>query len=171
MPILQKLSEGDLRTTGASEEVAAEVLANPSLFAELFEGMIHADPHIRMRAADAVEKVTRGHPEYLQPYKEKLISHVAQIEQQEVRWHAAQLFTRLDLNAEERVRVRGILLEYLRDRSKIVKTFSMQAITDLAMKDKTLQQETISILEELTLTGSPAMRSRGRKLLKKLQTS
>ena len=166
MPILQKLSEGDLRTTGASEEVAAEVLANPSLFAELFEGMIHADPHIRMRATDAVEKVTRGHPEYLQPYKEKPISHVALIEQQEVRWHAAQLFCRLDLNAEERGRVRDILLEYLEDRSKIVKTFAMQAMADLAMKDKTLKQETINILEELTLTGSPAMRSRVRKLLK-----
>lgn len=171
MSILQKLTGGDLRSIGASEEVAAEVLANPAIFPELFNGMIHVDPLIRMRAADAVEKITREHPEYLQPYKDKLIREVARVEQQEVRWHIAQLFSRLDLTAEERCTVMNILLEYLNDKSRIVKTFAMQALADLAKQDETLRLEIINLLEKLTLTGSPAMQSRGRNLLKRLQTN
>ncbi|MEK7323777.1 MAG: hypothetical protein AAB217_00810, partial [Chloroflexota bacterium] len=85
--ILKKLEGGDLRSIGRSEEVAADVLADPALFGGLFEGMLDDNPLIRMRAADAVEKITLEHPEYLRPYKKKLIKQVAQIEQQEVRWH------------------------------------------------------------------------------------
>ncbi|MEK7785160.1 MAG: hypothetical protein AAB658_07015, partial [Chloroflexota bacterium] len=56
--ILKKLEGGDLRSIGRSEEVAADVLADPALFGELFDGMLDDNPLIRMRAADAVEKIT-----------------------------------------------------------------------------------------------------------------
>ena len=83
--LLSKLSGGDRRSIGRSEDVAAEVLAKPSLFHELFSGMLDGDPIVRMRAADAVEKVTAKHPEWLKPYKRKLLGSVAAIDQQEVR--------------------------------------------------------------------------------------
>ena len=38
--ILQKLAGGDFRSIGRSNEVVAEVLADPSLFGALFEGML-----------------------------------------------------------------------------------------------------------------------------------
>ena len=130
--------------------------------------MLSDDPVIRMRAADAVEKITASRPEYLQPYKTKLIQQVAKIEQQEVRWHVAQLVPRLELSEEERAVVVEVLLGYLNDKSKIVKTFSMQALADLTEQDASLRSQVIPLLEELTKTGSPAMKSRGRKLLEKL---
>lgn len=167
--ILKKLEGGDRRSIGRSEEVAADVLADPALFGELFEGMLDANPLIRMRAADAVEKITVEHPEYLRPYKKKLTQQVAQIEQQEVRWHVAQLFSRLELSKAERRRVVGILSGYLKDKSKIVKTFAMQALADIAGQDAELRAPIIKKLETLTRTGSPAMKSRGRKLLAKLK--
>ncbi len=167
--ILKKLEGGDRRSVGRSEEVAADVLADPALFGELFEGMLDANPLIRMRAADAVEKITVEHPEYLRPYKKKLTQQVAQIEQQEVRWHVAQLFSRLELSKAERRRVVGILSGYLKDKSKIVKTFAMQALADIAGQDAELRAPIIKKLETLTRTGSPAMKSRGRKLLAKLK--
>ena len=74
---------------------------------------------------------------------------------------------RLELTREERATVLEILLGYLNDKSNIVKTFSMQALADLAEKDTNLRVQVIPLLEELTRTGSPAMRSRGRKLLQK----
>ena len=144
------------------------MLNDPSLFEVVFNAMFSDDPIIRMRSADAVEKITAKHPEYLQPYKEKLIQQVAKINQQEIRWHFAQMFPRLELSKEEQAVVVEILLDYLDDKSKIVKTSSMQALADLAERDASLRLKVIKLLEELTRTGSPAMRSRGRKLLEQL---
>jgi len=166
--LLEKLRGGDMRSTGRADQVAAEVLDDPLLFDDLFSGMLCDEPLIRMRAADAVEKVTRERTDLLQPYRETIIQEVARVDQQEVRWHAAQLFPRLELSAEERLVVVGILKEYLEDKSRIVKTFSMQGLADLAEGDETLLPQVVQLLEELTAAGSPAMKSRGRKLLKEL---
>ena len=86
----------------------------------------------------------------------------------QVQGHPAQMVPRLEWSQEERVVVVEILLGYLNDKSKIIKTFSMQALADLAEQDANLRPQVIPLLEELTRTGSPAMRSRGRKLLEKL---
>jgi len=170
-PILDKLKGGDRRSIGRSNEVVVEVLADPGLFGVVFEGMLDDDPLIRMRCADAIEKMTVNHPEYLRPYKTKLIRQVAAIDQQEVRWHVAPLLSRVDLTPRERRAVVAILQGYLKDESKIVKTLSMQALADMAEQDASLRAPIIRQLEELTRSGSPAMRSRGRKLLAKLKSN
>jgi hypothetical protein len=166
--LLSKLTGGDRRSIGRVDEVVNEVLAQPDLFGTLFNGMLADDPLVRMRAADAIEKVTARQPEWLVPYKSCLIRDVARIEQQEVRWHVAQLFSRLELTSAERREVLAILEDYLNDKSKIVKTFAMQAMADLAGQDPSLRPAIITRLETLTASGSPAMQSRGRKLLAQL---
>jgi hypothetical protein len=168
LEVLNKLAGGDRRSIGNSNEVVADVIRDPSLFEPVFNGMLNDDPLIRMRSADAVEKISAKHPEYLQPYKEQLIKQVAKSEQQEVRWHVAQMIPHLDLTREEQTTVLEILYDYLHDKSNIVKTFSMQALADLAEKDINLRAKVIPLLEELTRTGSPSMKSRGQKLLHKL---
>ena len=168
-PLLQKLTGTDRRSIGKSNAVVAEVLSVPKLFGILFNGMLDDDPVLRMRCADAVEKVSAIHPEYLQPYKKQLLQQVAKIEQQEVRWHVAPLFSRMALTAKERRVAVEILAEYLKDKSKIVKTFSMQALADIAAQDEKLRRPLIKQLEKLTRTGSPAMQARGKKLLAKLK--
>jgi hypothetical protein len=121
-----------------------------------------------MRAADVVEKVSALHPECLQPYKEDLLQRVATIDQQEVRWHVAQMLPRLDLSAGERARAVDILVGYMEDKSRIVRTFAMQALAEFALDDERLRSRVVSILRESTASGSPAMVSRGRKLLDRL---
>jgi hypothetical protein len=44
------------------------------------------------------------------------------VEQQEVRWHAALMFTRLKLTPTERREVISILKSWLGDKSRIVQT-------------------------------------------------
>lgn len=166
--ILKKLKGGDRRSIGRSEEVVKDVLNEPNLFAEIFNGMLHNDPIVRMRAADAIEKISSKHPEYIQPYKHKLINQVAKIEQQEVRWHVALMFSRLKITKKEKSNIVNILMGYLKDKSKIVKTFSMQALSDIAEKDNELKPQIINLIKDLVKTGSPAMQSRGKKLLKQL---
>ncbi len=168
--VLQKLKGGDLRSIGRVDEVVQDILRNPTLFEEVFEGVLDDDPIVRMRSADALEKVSSKHPEYLQPFKKRLINEVSKIKQQEVRWHIAQMFSYLEVNERERDQIINILLSYIdTSDSKIVKTFSMQTLADFAGKDKVVRPKILKILEELVKTGSPAMKSRGRKLIKKLE--
>lgn len=167
--ILEKLTGGDRRSIGRSNEVVNLVLRNPKILEIVFEGLLSDDPVLRMRCADVLEKVTALHPEYLDPYKERLIREISMIEQQEVRWHVAQMFSRIDLNQDERQAIVEVLSIYLKDESKIVKTFSMQALADIAEQDTKLRPIIIGQLEVLTEKGSPAMKSRGRKLLSRLR--
>ena len=167
--LIQKLGGGNRRSIGQSERVVEEILAQPERFGELFECMLHSDPLVRMRAVDAAEKITARRPDLLQPYKDRLLSQVAQVPQQEVRWHVAQMLPRLELSTEDRQAAITILKGYLNDRSKIVVTFSMQAMTDLVQQDPDLRPAVIGELERLTADGSPAMRSRGLKLLHQLR--
>ncbi len=166
---LKKLAGTDRRSIGKSKEVVAEVLADPSLLGVIFDGMLDSNPVLRMRSADAVEKITSEHPEYLRPYKKRLLEQIAKSGQQEMRWHVAQLFSRLKWSPKERRVIVDILKNYLKDKSKIVKTFSMQALADIAEQDAELRPPIIKQLESLTRTGSPAMKARGKKLLAKLK--
>ena len=170
-PALRKLEKGDKRSIGRSNEVVSEVLAEPSLFSIVFSGLSADDPLIRMRAADAVEKITARRPELLRPYKERLIQEAAATDEKEVRWHVAQMLPRLELTPQERRRVFRVLLDYLSDPSSIVRTFAMQALADVARDSPALLPAVRRRIGKLAASGTPAMRARGRKLLKQLATS
>ncbi len=167
--LLKKLQGGDRRSIGRVVEVVAAVRKDPALFTVLVDGLFEEDPLIRMRAADAVEKLTTDYPEYLQPFKPRLIRLTGETTQQEVKWHLAQILPRLELESDEKKEIVKKLFLYLNDKSKIVVTFALQALADLAVEDKNLQPRIIRVLEEFTQTGSPAIKSRGRKLLKHLK--
>ena len=168
-PLLKKLEGGDLRSIGRSEEVVSDVLKSPDLFGILIMGIDVDDPCVCMRASDAIEKVSLKHPEYLRPHKKYLIEQLAKSKQKEVRWHLAQIVTRLDLNGEEERAIVDILMPWFKDGSSIVKTFAMQALAGIAVNNSKLRPAILKKLKELTATGTPAMRARGRKLLEELE--
>jgi hypothetical protein len=162
--IAQRLAGADRRSIGSSNEVAQEIARDSRLFAQAVASMFRPDPLVRMRAADAVEKATRSHPEMLAQHK-RAILEAASIDQQEVRWHIAQMLPRLELSGKQRQTAISILFGYLQDKSSIVRTFAMQALADFALQHVNLRALVVPLLEDLTETGTPAMRSRGRKLL------
>lgn len=164
--LLERLTGGDRRSIGQANEIVKEVLRTPQLFTTLFEGLHDDNPLIRMRTADALEKITAQRPAWLAPYKYELLRLLAAPEQPEVRWHLIQMAPRLHLTLRERAKTISVLKNYLSDNSSIVKTSAMQTIAELAGNDEHLRTDTISLLERLVKTGTPAMKSRGRKLLK-----
>jgi hypothetical protein len=168
-PLVAKLQGTDRRSIGRSEEVVRDVLADPQQFRLVFDAMLGHDPVVRMRAADAVEKITRRHADLLRGLEDRVLTEVAVIDQQEVRWHVAQLLPRLGLTAPRRVRAITILRGFAGDDSRIVRAFAMQALADLAEHHEQMRRWVLPLLAELTRTGTPAMRSRGRKLLARLE--
>jgi hypothetical protein len=163
--IVDKLRGGDRRSIGRSGEVAQQIAKSPKLFAQVFAALLDANPVIRMRAADAIEKASALHPQLLQPHKRIILNKIAVIPQQEVRWHVAQILPRLRLTPKERNHAVSIAFDYLEDKSSIVKTSAMQALSDFAQTDPSLRKRILPILEFLTANGTAAMRARGRKLL------
>ncbi|MGA7785831.1 MAG: hypothetical protein WB997_14400, partial [Candidatus Acidiferrales bacterium] len=79
---------------GRSDEVAAMVAKNPRLFPKLIAGLWSENPLVRMRAADATEKVTRKNRKLLQPCKKELMGLMAEANEQEMRWHLAVMIPR-----------------------------------------------------------------------------
>ena len=159
------LSIGELRSAGNSELVVKQVLSKPSLFEDVVNAISTDDAGTRMRASDAVEKITRDHPEWLKPFKKRFLSDIVYIEQKEVRWHTAQILPRLNLTKLEREKVYNLMLQYLDDKSSIVRTFAMQSLTDIAMQESKYVNKVRKLIKNLMRNGTPAMKSRGKKLL------
>lgn len=164
--VLEKLTGTDRRSIGLADQVAAEIAGDQALFDEVFAGMFAGDPVLRMRAADAVEKASRRHPERLYPHKTALLRGLAEVDQKEVRWHLAQMLPRLPLDAAERQRAVSILERFLGDNSTIVRVNALEALTGLARGDAELEAKVRRRLHELLESGTPAERARARKLLK-----
>jgi len=164
---LDKLKGGDRRSIGRADEVAAEVLAQPALFPFLMAGILNDDSLVRMRSADAVEKVTRVRPGWLRPYRAKLFALAEGSSEKEVRWNIVQILSRVKWRRGDQRRLMDLLIGFLQDGSSIVKTCSMQALADLAGRDETIREEVVRIIEGAMKTGTPAMKARARKILKR----
>jgi HEAT repeat protein len=167
--LVDLLRGGDRRSVGRVPEVVARVQANPPLFAALVDAMEHGDAVVRMRAADAAEKLTAAKPEWLHPHRDRLMALARTAAQQEVRWHLALMLPRLPLTATERAVLVDTFTRYLDDASSIVRTCAMQGLGDLAGDDHELRARVVPVLRACTERGTPAMRARGRKLLRRLE--
>lgn len=164
-PILKKLQGGDRRSIGESNAVVVEVLASPELVNVLIDGLLIDDAVVRMRASDALEKVSVAQPDLVEPYKAKLIGISESAAQIEVQWHMALMLPRLALTHEESVAVVDVLISYLSGRSSIVSTCVMQAFYEIAQSDKELAPDLVRHIREMTKIGTKAMQARGKKLL------
>jgi hypothetical protein len=145
------------------------VSKNLQLFPELIAGLWSKDPLVRMRAADAAEKVARRNPHLLIPYKKKLLGLLSETREQELRWHLAVMVPRLALNPKERTSAISSLNSYMQDGSSIVKTFTLQGLADLARDDASIRSRVIELLREAKRRGTPAMKARSRKSLHELK--
>ena len=170
-PLLVKLTGGDRRSIGRVDEVVDEVLAKSKLFPVIVDGMLHDDPLIQMRCADAVEKISAHHPEWLQPFRGAIIKRIAHVDQQEVRWHVAQILPRLRLSKAERQKAVTILVMYLDDESKILKTCAIQALVELAEHEPTLKPRVTKLVQQQADSGSLAVVARAEKLLQRLMNT
>ena len=168
-PIRAMLSGGDRRSIGRACEVLELVRRHPEGSRVLIQCLWDSDPRVAMRAADVMEKFSRERAPLLQRYKDALVDLAAETAQQELRWHLAVTIPRLHLTTAECSRFAEILHGYLDDRSSIVKTFAMQGLFDLTTQHPAIQVEVTELIRSLTRTGTPAMRARGRHLLKLLE--
>ena len=162
------LLQGDRRTVGHVDRVVARVLAKPESTPALVQCAFDADAAVRMRAADALEKVSRQRTSLLQPYATLLLGVLEESAQQELLWHLAVLLPRLRLTPAQRSRTLAALYRCLEVKSSIARTFALQGMADLTKLDATLLPQTMTLLRSAERTGTAAMKARSRKLLTEL---
>jgi hypothetical protein len=167
--IRSMLSGGDRRSIGKVADVIVLIEQHPRRMSSLVRCLWDEDACVRMRAADALEKISRERSPLLKNYKAALLTLLAETTQQEVRWHLALVMPRLLLTQSECRRVADALQSYLEDRSSIVRTFAMQGLADLTTRCASLRSAVVEMIRVHTRSGTPAMRARGRKLLQKLE--
>ncbi len=155
---------------GRTREVAAIVLARPRRISALIECLWDEDPGVAARAADALERASHQKPSLLAHWKDALLGLLAEARPNKLRWNLALMLPRLELTPPETVRAMAALRDYLDDRSSIVKTAAMEGMAGLARQNAALLPEVLDTLRILSRSGTPAMRARGRILLRKLET-
>jgi HEAT repeat protein len=161
---------------GRVAEVVAFVLAQskrkqPKKVAQLVECLWDEDSGVALRAADALEKFSRTLASALDPWKAPLIVLLSEATHNKLRWNLAQIVPRLTLTLPESRRAAEALQSYLDDPSSIVKTCALQGLADLTHQDASLLPEVVDLLRIHSRSGTPAMRARGRILLRRLEVS
>jgi hypothetical protein len=173
--IRSMLSEGKGRiAVGRAEEVAARIHTNPERASHLMECLWDADPGVVIRAAHALELLTRdGLPAataLLNSWKTSLLGLMAEATENKLRWHLALVVPRITLTRSESARAAAVLQTWLEDQSSsIVKTMSLQGLVDLTRQSPSLLPEVLDTLRIQSRSGTPAMRARGRILLCQLE--
>ncbi len=169
--IFSVLAGGDRRSIGRVAEVVDVVLNQKDQLPVLIEGMTHDDPVVRMRCADAAEKISLKKPGWFSGVRSRILEIGQTSSRQEVRWHVAQILPRIGLGQTDRAAAVQLMIEYLEDKSRIVTVSAMSALAELSNGDTDLSRKIVPYLSRFAENGTPAQRSRARKLLLKLESS
>ncbi len=156
----------DRRTINKANTVA-DLVEDQASFDELFALLFHHERNLVMRAADAVEKVTRKHKEFLVPHKDQILSLLRSAIHIELKWHIAQLAPRLpNLGSQELHEVWSILSYWAQNpnESKIVRVNSLQGLFDMSTSNPAFETSFINILETVEHEPIPSLRARIKKL-------
>lgn len=158
------LSGGDLRSTGAADEAARALLAG-RWDAEPFLALMEAaEPVVRMRAADALEKATRTRPQLLEGAADRLLALLSAAQPKEVRWHLLQMAPRVAWPRRHRACVLEAVERAFDDTSAIVRVSALQALADLAPLSESLASAFERRRAQALTSGTASLRARARKL-------
>ncbi|MFI5229103.1 MAG: hypothetical protein ACHQWU_08540 [Gemmatimonadales bacterium] len=159
------LSGGDRRSIGRVAEVIAAVRAAPRRLPALIKALGASDGVVALRAADAIEKLSRVDAVRVGRYRATLLTAAAGTADPAIRWNLIQALERLTSGARESARlVRRLEVWYLTDRSAIVRASALDAVVSLAERDARLRAAARRVFDDARRSGSAAVRARARRL-------
>ena len=165
------LAGGDARSLGKTQAVVELVLSRQALLEELFACLFQPDEIIRMRAGDAIEKVCRQKPAWLEPYKQQLINDVPHIKQASVQWHLAQIFSEISLDAGEKKQAIAIMRHNLDTMDDwIVTNLTLESLAAFVRGGAFDRSEFTGILKQHLKSRHKSVAARANKLLKEFES-
>ncbi len=167
--VREMLAPGRRLDCGHACEVAALLVKNPKRAGQVVECLWDEEAGVANRAADALERASSRRPEILRQWKGALLDRMLDAGENKLRWNLALLIYRTPLTATETARAAAVLRSWLDDTSSIVKTSAMHGLAGLTRWDSSMLTEVLEMLRVLSRSGTPAMRARGRILLKRME--
>lgn len=165
------LTGGHPNSLGRTIEVVEIVFEEPSRFDELYTCYFSKDEVVRLRTSNAMKRVCAEHPEWLEPYIDKLLSEVAAINQASAQWTLAQLFASLTsrMSSSQKQKAVKIMKRNLEHNNDwIVQNHTMQTLADCAKTDEALKAWLEPHLDRLVDDERKSVAGRAKKLRKAL---
>ncbi|HMH70429.1 MAG TPA: hypothetical protein VK502_03440 [Candidatus Saccharimonadales bacterium] len=161
---------GKSNSLGRVNEVIELVLGDKPRLDELYDCLFDADAWIRMRAADALEKICREHPDWLLPYIDRFTAELATSSQPSIQWHLAQIYRQVYVTDEQKHLIINWLKHLLSSREVdwIVAANAMDTLATFTRDGSFSVAEMISLLKIQQRHKSNAVIKRANKLLTEL---
>lgn len=167
--IREMLLPGRRLDPGYACEVAALLVQDARKAAQVVECLWDEEAGVANRAADALERASSRRPEILIRWKDAVLDRMLDGGENKLRWNLALMISRMRLKETDAARAAAVLRSWLDDKSSIVKTSAMHGLAGLAQNDASMVPEVLDMLRVLSRSGTPAMRARGRILLKHME--
>jgi hypothetical protein len=157
---------GKSNSLGRVDEVIALVEADESRVDELYDCLFENDAWTRMRAADALEKICRHHPDWLLPFVDRFPGELATSSQPSIQWHLAQIYGQVELTSGQRSAAIMWLSRLLsnRDVDWIVAAHAMDTLSQFARDGFFPWSELVPLLDIQKMHRSAAVVKRATKL-------
>ena len=163
---------GHKNSLGRVNEVIEIVLHDKSRLDELYSCLFEEDAWVRMRAADALEKICRQHPNWLLSYIDKFQSELATSTQPSIQWHMAQIYSEVELSPKQKDAAIDWLKRLLstKDVDWIVSANAMDALAQFARDGSVPVTDLVSLLKIQQTHKSNAVIKRATKQLAEFDT-
>ncbi|MGF7228596.1 MAG: HEAT repeat domain-containing protein [Candidatus Saccharibacteria bacterium] len=161
---------GHANSLGRVNDIIELVLDDESRLDELYSCLFDEDAWVRMRAADALEKICRQHSDWLQPYINKFQDELATSAQPSIQWHMAQIYREVDLTDKQKQRAISWLKQLLstKDVDWIVAANAMDTLVQFTKGGFFPRTELAPLLKVQQQHKSNAVVRRANKLLAEL---
>lgn len=166
------LEGGKSNSLGRAEEVVQTVLNDQSRLQELYDCLSEDDAWLRMRSADALEKICRVHPDWVEPYIEQLLRDYTEDLQPSIQWHMAQIFRQITLTPTQEQRIIAWLTIRLEDPNVdwIVAANTMDTLVAFNERGLVPLSETVRLVKRHLAHHSNSVVKRATKILTNLDS-
>lgn len=163
---------GHANSLGKVNEIIEIVLQDKSRLEELYSCLFDEDAWVRMRAADALEKICRQHADWLLPYIDRFQKELSTSTQPSIQWHLAQIYEQVQLTAQQKERAQVWLKSLLstKEADWIVAANAMDALMKFTKEGSFSTAEMAKLLEIQQQHKSNAVVRRTTKYSTQLET-
>lgn len=140
---------GKANSLGRVNDVISATLREPSRIEELYQCLFSEDAWVRMRAADALEKICREHPDWLAPYIDRLDHDFSLSTQPSIQWHIAQIYREVELTPTQQKTAATWLTQLLsnKDADWIAAANAMDTLMEWTRDGRYPVEKMITLLE------------------------
>lgn len=160
-------------TVAIKNRIIRYIGSDPRRFGELVKIFLGDNYRLTQWAGWPLSDIVRKHPEMIRPYLRPMLKSVDRPKMHEaVKRNVMRLLQFVDIPANLAGLAFDKAFKLFSDTSEpiAVRVFSMQVMTDVAMKEPELRNEVVIAIEEHLPYGSAGYRSRATRLLKKLKS-